>query len=149
MPSPGRRCNIAGYSWISSTDPLFVHQYSHAWFDFRNQRDQYADYFRNSAIATYAHKLFCQSLRWRLPDYNDNTWGITASDSRIGYQAWGGPPEIGHIDGTIVPCAAGGSVPFLPEETIACLKNLYTTHGAASVEDVWLCRRLQSAQRLD
>jgi hypothetical protein len=119
-----------GYSWISGTDPLFVHQYSHAWFDFRNQRDQYTNYFRNSAIATYTHKLFCQSLRWRWPDYNDNTWGITASDSRIGYQAWGGPPQIGRIDGTVVPCAAGGSVPFLPSETIACLKNLYTTHGA-------------------
>ncbi len=120
----------AGYSWIGSTDPLFVHQYSHAWFDFRGQRDQYTDYFRNSAIATYTHKLFCQSLRWRWPDYTDNAWGITASDSRIGYQAWGGPPEIGRIDGTIVPCAAGGSVPFLPDETIACLKNLYTKHGA-------------------
>lgn len=119
-----------GYSWISGTDPLFVHQYSHAWFDFRNQRDQYADYFRNSAIATYTHKLFCQSLRWRWPDYNQDAWGITASDSRIGYQAWGGPPAIGRIDGTIVPCAAGGSVPFLPTDTIACLKNLYTTHGA-------------------
>ena len=120
----------AGYSWIGSTDPLFVHQYSHAWFDFRGQRDQYADYFRNSAIATYTHKLFCQSLRWRWPDYTDNAWGITASDSRIGYQAWGGPPEIGRIDGTIVPCAAGGSVPFLPDETIACLKNLYTSTAA-------------------
>ncbi len=120
----------AGYSWIGSTDPLFVHQFSHAWFDFRNQRDQYTDYFRNSAIATYTHKLFCQSLRWRWPDYTDNAWGITASDSRIGYQAWGGPPEIGLIDGTIVPCAAGGSVPFLPDETLACLKNLYTRHGA-------------------
>ena len=119
-----------GYSWIGGADPLFVHQYSHAWFDFRNQHDQYTDYFRNSAIATYTHKLFCQSLRWRFPDYNDNTWGITASDSRIGYQAWGGPPDIGRIDGTVVPCAPGGSVPFLPTETIACLKNLYVTHGA-------------------
>jgi hypothetical protein len=118
-----------GYSWISSTDPLFVHQYSHAWFDFRNQRDAYTDYFRNSAIATYTHKLFCQGLRWRFPTYDDNTWGITASDSRIGYQAWGGPPEIGCIDGTVVPCAAGGSVPFLPMETVACLRNLYNAHG--------------------
>ncbi len=118
-----------GYRYISGPDPLFVHQYSHAWFDFRNVRDQYANYFQNSAIATYAHKLFCQSLRWRFPDYDDNTWGITASDSRLGYQAWGGPPEIGYIDGTVVPCAAGGSVPFLPKETIACLANLYNSYG--------------------
>jgi len=118
-----------GYTWISGDDPLFVHQYSHAWFDFRNVRDQYANYFENSATATYAHKLFCLSIRWRFPDYDDNTWGITASDSRLGYQAWGGPPEIGYIDGTVVPCATGGSMPFLPKETIAVLANLYNTYG--------------------
>jgi hypothetical protein len=118
-----------GYSYISGSDPLFVHQYSHAWFDFRNQRDAYANYFQNSATATYAHKLFCLSLRWRCPDYDQNTWGITASDSRLGYQIWGGPPEIGYPDGTVVPCCAGGSIPFLPQETIACLANLYNQHG--------------------
>jgi hypothetical protein len=118
-----------GYSYISGPDPLFVHQYSHAWFDFRNQRDRYANYFQNSAMATYAHKQFCQSIRWRFPDYNDNTWGITASDSRLGYQSWGGPPEIGYIDGSVVPCAAGGSVPFYPKATIACLANLYNQYG--------------------
>ncbi len=122
----------SGYSYISGNDPLFVHQYSHAWFDFRNQRDAYADYFRNSAIATYVHKQFCNSLRWRFPDYDANSWGITASDSRIGYQAWGGPPEIGYLDGSIVPCAAGGSVPFMPTDTIACLANLYRLYGATA-----------------
>lgn len=118
-----------GYNYISGPDPLFVHQYSHAWFDFRNVRDAYANYFDNSAIATYAHKLFCLSIRWRFPDYDDNTWGITASDSRLGYQAWGGPPEIGYIDGTVVPCAAGGSMPFLPKETIAVLANFYNKYS--------------------
>lgn len=118
-----------GYKYISGADPLFVHQYSHAWFDFRNVHDKYANYFQNSMVATYAHKLFCLSLRWRFPDYEDNTWGITASDSRLGYQAWGGPPEIGYIDGTVVPCAAGGSAPFLPKQTIACLANLYNAYG--------------------
>ena len=120
---------FSGYRYISGPDPLFVHQYSHAWFDFRNVRDQYANYFQNSAIATYAHKLFCLSIRWRFPDYDDNTWGITASDSRLGYQAWGGPPEIGYIDGTVVPCATAGSAPFLPKETIAVLANLYNSYG--------------------
>ncbi len=118
-----------GLTYISAADPLFVHQYSHAWFDFRNMRDQYANYFENSSIATQAHKLFCLSLRWRFPDYDNNTWGITASDSRLGYQAWGGPPEIGYIDGTVVPCAAGGSTPFLPKETIAVLANFYRTYN--------------------
>lgn len=123
------KMEFGGYTYISAADPLFVHQYSHAWFDFRNTRDQYANYFQNSAIATYAHKLFCISLRWRFPDYDDNTWGVTASDSRLGYQAWGGPPEIGYLDGTVVPCATGGSLPFLPKETIAVLANLYNNYG--------------------
>ena len=118
-----------GLRWIGGADPLFVHQYSHAWFDFRNVRDRYANYFQNSATATQAHKLFCLSLRWRFPDYEDNVWGITASDSRLGYQAWGGPPEIGYIDGSVVPCAPGGSVPFVPKETVACLANVYNAYG--------------------
>ena len=120
------------FTYISGADPLFVHQYSHAWFDFRNRRDQYANYFLNSAIATEAHRQFCYSIRWRFPDYDENTWGITASDSPLGYQDWGGPPEIGHIDGTGVPCAAGGSIPFQPKETIACLANLYNKYGLAA-----------------
>ncbi len=118
-----------GYTFISGNDPLFVHQYSHAWFDFRNQHDKYADYFKNSAIATYVHKLFCQSLRWRFPDYEANAWGITASDSRFGYQVWGGPPEMGRLDGTLVPCAPGGSIPFLPKDTLDCIANLYSRYG--------------------
>jgi hypothetical protein len=121
--------HFEGYSYISGADPLFVHQYSHAWFDFRGVSDRYADYFHNSAVATYAHKLFCQSVRWRFPDYDESTWGITASDSRLGYQAWGGPPEIGYIDGTVVPCATAGSMPFLPKETTEVLMNLYHKWG--------------------
>jgi len=117
------------FSYISGPDPLFVHQYSHAWFDFRNVRDAYANYFDNSATATAAHKQFCLSIRWRFPDYDENTWGITASDSRLGYQAWGGPPEIGYIDGTVVPCATAGSMPFMPKETIAVLANLYNKYS--------------------
>ena len=52
----------AGFDYISAADPLFVHQYSHAWFDFRNKRDRYADYFANSILATRAHQAFCLSL---------------------------------------------------------------------------------------
>jgi hypothetical protein len=46
----------------------------------------------------------------------------------MGYIAWGGPPLLGEIDGTIVPCAAAGSVPFLPQETLAVLHNLVVNH---------------------
>jgi hypothetical protein len=102
-----------GIEYISGNDPLFTHQYSQAWFDFRGRRDAFANYFENSVKATKAHKLFCLSLHERFPDYSDDLWGISASDSAAGYQAWGGPPPIGHLDGSIVPCATGGSLAFL------------------------------------
>ena len=113
-----------GAHYVGSHAPLFVHQYSHAWFDFRGKRDAFCDYFRNSIIATKVHKLWCISLAKRFPDYSENLWGITASDSAHGYTAWGGPPEMGDIDGSIVPCAAGGSLAFLPEETLAVLRTI-------------------------
>jgi len=113
-----------GVRYIGSYAPLFVHQYSHAWFDFRGKRDEYADYFSNSVIATKVHKLWCLELSSEFPDYAEDLWGITASDSARGYTAWGGPPRMGQIDGSIVPCAAGGSLPFLPEETVRVLKNI-------------------------
>ncbi len=111
--------------------PLFLHQYSHAWFDFRDKSDQYTNYFNNSVTATQAHKLFCLSLQSQFKDYQTNTWGITASDSENGYVVWGGPPAMGPIDGSIVPCAAGGSLPFLSTDCIAVLRNIRTLYPQA------------------
>src|SRR6201993_4470553 len=74
-----------GLSYISGSDPLFVHQYSHAWFDFRNKKDAFANYFDNSITATKAHKLFCLSLKSQFSDYSDDLWGISASDYAKGY----------------------------------------------------------------
>jgi len=113
-----------GLRYIGSFAPLFVHQYSQAWFDFRQKRDKYADYFQNSAIATEVHRRFCIELHKYFPDYGDDLWGITASDSEKGYVIWGGPPAMGPIDGTVVPAAAGGSLPFLPDATMRVLKNI-------------------------
>jgi hypothetical protein len=114
----------AGLRYISGTDPLFVHQYSHAWIDFRGQRDRHADYFENSVLATKAHRAFCIGLAKKFPHYGEDVWGITASDSRKGYVVWGGPPELGPIDGSIVPSAAAGSLPFLTAECLRCLRTL-------------------------
>ncbi len=113
-----------GFEYISGDDPLFVHQFSQAWFDFRNKRDDYADYFTNSVTATKAHRQFCLSLRNKFPDYSEHLWGITASDSQDGYQVWGGPPRIGRLDGSVVPCAAGGSVAFLQAECVDVLRTI-------------------------
>ena len=113
-----------GLRYIGSYAPLFVHQYSQAWFDFRDKRDQFANYFENSVIGTEVHRRFCLELARQFPDYSDDLWGITASDSEHGYVVWGGPPEIGPIDGTVVPSAAGGSLTFLPQATLRVLKNI-------------------------
>ncbi len=118
-----------GLRYIGSFAPLFVHQYSQAWFDFRDKHDQYADYFKNSTIATEVHRRFCVELGRQFPDYNNDLWGITASDSRNGYVVWGGPPETGPIDGTVAPSAAGGSLPFLPQPTLRVLKNIKQRFG--------------------
>lgn len=120
------KVEFQGLEFISGNDPIFTHQYSHAWFDFRGKRDKYANYFENSVTATKAHKLFCLSLRERFPDYSEELWGISASDYANGYTAWGGPPPEGPIDGSIVPCATGGSLPFLFDD---CMKVLRTLRG--------------------
>ncbi len=122
-----------GLRYIGSFAPLFVHQYSHAWFDFRAKRDQYADYFQNSIIATEAHRIFCLELAHQFPDYSNDLWGITASDSQThGYVIWGGPPEIGPFDGTVVPSAVGGSLAFVPQAALRVLRNIKSSFGTGA-----------------
>jgi hypothetical protein len=123
-----------GKRYIGSFAPLFVHQYSQAWFDFRSKRDRYSDYFQNSVIATEVHRQFCLELKKQFPDYSADFWGITASDSKNGYVIWGGPPAFGPIDGTVTPAAAGGSLPFLPQETMRVLRNIRSRYPNA-----WCC----------
>ena len=121
-----------GIRYVGSFAPLFVHQYPQAWFDFRNKRDQYADYFQNSIVATDVHRRFCLSLSKEFPDYTDDLWGITASDSVNGYRVWGGPPKTGPIDGTIAPCAAGGSIVFLTSACMRVLRTIRYNYGAGT-----------------
>ncbi len=113
--------------------PLFTHQYSHAWVDFRHQMDgdpSYIDYFQNSQVATYAHRDFCLSLQKTYSDYAADMWGVTVSDSPSGYVSWGGqPPHSGPINGTLVPCAAAGSLMFAPEICIPVLQQMHKTYG--------------------
>jgi len=131
------KISYQGIEYISGNDPIFTHQYSQAWFDFRNKRDAYANYFENSVKATKAHKLFCLSLRDRFPSYSEDLWGISASDYVKGYTAWGGPNArggpIGPVDGSITPCATGGSLAFLFPDCIRVLRNLRGPYG----EKVW------------
>lgn len=129
-----QRITYAGFTYLNAHPPLFIHQYAHAWVDFRHRRESwypFTDYFENSIEATRAHREFCLSLRNEFPGYTENIWGITASDSAKGYVAWGGPPRDPAIDGTVVPYAAGGSLMFTPDIALAALRAMREKYGAS------------------
>ncbi|GGH07146.1 glucoamylase family protein [Silvibacterium dinghuense] len=116
--------NFGGIQYISGVAPLFIHQYAHAWCDYRAVRDLHTNYFTNSIAATRAHQLWCMVLGQKFNWIDQDLWGISASDSRTGYRVWGGPPAMGQPDGTVVPCAPAGSLPFLPAECSHVLLNI-------------------------
>jgi hypothetical protein len=112
--------------------PLFTHQFPQAWLSLEGLRDGppfHLDYFQNSVIATRAHRAYCLSLRSLFPGYTPNLWGVTASDSEIGYVIWGAMTSLRNWDGTVVPCAAGGSLMFTPDISIPALRAIYNDFG--------------------
>ena len=127
------RYRYDGHAYFTTIGvPLFMHQYSHAWVDYRDRRETKGDridYFQNSIAATLAHRAFCMTLSHDFPAFGPNVWGITASDSAKGYLAWGGPPRDPDIDGTLVPSAAGGSLMFTPEPSLEALRTMHAQFG--------------------
>lgn len=112
--------------------PLFGHQYSHCWIDFRNIRDEYMrnrgfDYFENSRRATYAARAYCDDNPFNYLLYSDSLWGLTAGDGPDGYEARGAPPQQ-NDDGTITPTAAISSIPFAPEIVEPFIRNLWNNY---------------------
>ena len=117
-----------GYTFLSFP-PLFGHQYSHLWVDFRGIQDDYMrgkgiDYFENSRRATLAQRAYCAANPGNHPNYSAEEWGLTASDDPFGYRAHGAPPAQSD-NGTITPTAAGGSIAFTPEESREALRTFY------------------------
>jgi len=127
------RYRYEGHAYFTTIGvPLFMHQYAHAWIDYRSWRETKGDridYFENSVKATLAHRAFCVNLAHDFPAFGPNVWGITASDSAKGYLAWGGPPRDPQIDGTVVPSAAGGSLMFTPELSVVALRTMREKYG--------------------
>ena len=133
--------------------PLFGHQYSHVWIDFRGIRDGISkiDYYENSRRATLAQHAYAidNPQQWR--DYGANIWGLTACDGPMdatvtidgrertfhSYTARGATQDDIRDDGTIAPTAAVSSIAFTPEIAIPAIRemstrygtNLYTTYG--------------------
>ncbi len=142
---------IYGYAHVYA-GPLFIHQFSHLWVDFRGVRDAYMrakseetgepiDYFENSRRATLVQQEYAARNPRGFEGYGRDTWGVTASDGpgpavhTVGgrerrfwsYRARGVP--FGPDDGTLAPWAAIASLPFAPEAVLSCLHCLAHIHG--------------------
>lgn len=123
-----------GYSFVNCP-PLFTHQYSHCWIDFRGIQDPWMaqrgiDYFENSRRATLANRAYCIDNPNGYWYYGEDYWGLTASDDPFGYAAHGAPPAWSD-NGTITPTAAAGSIVFAPDEVIPTLHAFYENLGTA------------------
>jgi len=139
--------NYLGFDFINF-GPLFGHQYSHMYIDFKGIQDEYMkekgiDYFENSRRATYSNQAYCIANPMGFAGYSQNIWGLTACDGPgdekqvingkkvhfYGYSARGAAIDYANDDGTIAPTAAGGSIPFAPEICLPALKAMYDQYG--------------------
>lgn len=131
--------NIYGRELLYS-GPLFTHQLSHMWIDFRGIRDEFmrdhnSDYFQNSRHATYVQQQYAIRNPLKFAGYGKHCWGFTASDGPgcikrtvdgverefYDYTARGAP--FGPDDGTVSPWVVVGSLPFAPEIVIPTVWN--------------------------
>jgi hypothetical protein len=127
-----QKVEVSGYRYVGQ-GPLFTQQFSQAWLPLRDLRDGQPlvmDYFQNAVVATYANRAYCLGLRGLFPHYSEKLWGITASDSEIGYVGWGGPKTRRDLDGTVVPCAPAGSLMFAPEICLPALRYMKEQFGS-------------------
>ncbi|MCF8308382.1 MAG: hypothetical protein K9I68_05160 [Bacteroidales bacterium] len=156
-PIPGNSWDVwtQTYEWDSfygydhvNFSPLFGHQYSHMFIDFREIQDEYMrekgiDYFENSRRATLSNRAYCIDNPKQFKGYSENIWGLTAYDGPDNtkldwkdrkitfhtYRARGASSRHIIDDGTITPTAAGGSIPFAPEKCIDALYAMYQIYG--------------------
>jgi hypothetical protein len=138
-PLPASAWNrwTSGYTWATNYGqafvpfpPLFGHQYSHCWIDFRHITDSYMNshnstYFENSRRAAIAQRAYCMANPLQQVGYSSNVWGLTACDGPTGYAAHGAPPAQ-NDDGTIAPTAPGGAMAFTPEYSLPTLRYFYS-----------------------
>ena len=128
--------------------PMFGHQYSHVWIDFRGIQDDFMrergmDYFENSRRATLAQREYAINNPMKWKDYGENVWGLTASDGPQQtvqefrgeqrefrhYSARGAGLRENFDDGTIAPTAAISSLPFAPEIVIPATLEMHERYG--------------------
>lgn len=128
--------------------PLFIHQMSHIWCDFRGIRDRFmrahdCDYFENSRRATLIQQQYAIRNVQGFEHVGEWCWGVSASDgpgretrkvagverSFFDYVARGAP--YGPDDGTLAPWAVAASLPFAPEVVGPTIAHLSALHIGA------------------
>ena len=133
--------NLYGHDFLYA-GPLFIHQFSHAWIDFRGIRDRFmrekaCDYFENSRRATYVQREYAIRNPRGFVGYGEDCWGLSAGDGPsvapqmvtgrqqafYGYAARGVP--YGPDDGTIAASATLASLVFAPEIVLPTVRVLY------------------------
>ncbi len=137
VPASGWNYWTSGYTWATyygesfvTFPPLFGHEYSHCWVDFRHIADAYMNsvdstYFENSRRAALAQQSYCIANPANEVGYSSSVWGLTACDGPFGYEAHGAPPAL-NDDGTIAPTASGGAMAFTPEISLPTLQYFYS-----------------------
>ena len=129
--------------------PLFWHQYSHVWVDFKGIQDDFMrrhqlDYFENSRRATLSQQAYAVTNPRGWNGYDAHHWGLTACDGPgmikgpdhrgrtvqfFDYRARGAGLRDTQDDGTIAPTAALSSLPFAPEIVLPTLRAMLASHG--------------------
>ena len=129
----------SGYDYLYA-GPLFTHQLSHVWIDFRGipdayMRDKGIDYFENSRRATYIQQCYAMENPRKFAGYGEHCWGITASEGpgcvtlkldgieRQFQDYVGRGVPYGPDDGTLAPWAVVASLPFAPEIVLPAISS--------------------------
>ncbi|QHT70064.1 DUF3131 domain-containing protein [Rhodocytophaga rosea] len=105
--------------------PLFFTHYSFLGLDPRGLKDNYADYWQQNLNHTLINRQYCITNPKKYKGYGKNNWGLTASDSHVGYAAHSPSEDLG----VITPTAALSAFPYTPEHSMEALKHFYFDLG--------------------
>lgn len=112
------------YQSVSGAGPMFWAHYSFLGLNPNNLKDRYADYFEEMKNYTLINRAYCIRNPKGYKGYNENSWGLTASYSTVGYTAHAPNEKDDH--GVISPTAALSSIVYTPEESMKVMRYLYS-----------------------
>jgi hypothetical protein len=108
--------------------PIFLHQMSHLYYDFKDLRDRQGyDYWVSSVNAIRMQRQFAFMSYGGKPGYSADVFGVNASDGPEGYKAYGIPEPH---DGTLSPTGAIASIIFDAGAAQAAAQRIYKMHGS-------------------